>query len=599
MPVGPGPESVGISLYAVDPNAGKWDKTTWDGGYWGAVKWNRIDCDVTEVTTRWGATDEAGILSLVSAGELDVTTFDPDRTLDPTNAASPFYGAVRPGTPVRVVGLAPGEIVAGTAIIDDATYDLAAAAGRIRAVDGIAYLGQAQVPDGTALPNTMRARTRAVVAAVGLASLIPVEPEAATDPDVDPPVAPHDGIAAPAWEIIARAAEDSLTIVWLDPAGTLRFRSWGALPDSGVNLGCPDVDSADELWLPGLSTILTTASAGPVRNSVRAYSSGTVWQPARVDPISKAKYGPRPFDVERVVPDFANWGDRILADRADSGLEIAIGEVRPFDVPQLAALLSLTGPATVRVRDDEHGDLLDFDAGVIGATIAVTANGWRWQLVTTVPRVQWDDVAPIPPEPPIPPPDPWHVETRTYIATSDALLALTSGGAKYGAGAATSLPVGGWQGWTYRSCAKFPTIPFTKVRAVRSATLGLRTTTQVRIGFGSNPKLELRRITSSWSAGSSSSPSSGNAVVWPGPSTTTSGAKTSTMPGGQNVDKAIDVTAIVKAWGPTSIGGSAAPQYGIELREISGSETYTTEVWPMEQGGAARPVLTVVVEVFD
>lgn len=597
--VGPGPESVDVQLWAVDPLAGKWDRATWDGAYWGSPDWRAVDCEVTEATSRWGVTDEAGILSVVSAGEMDVATYDPLRILDPTNTSSPFYGAVRPGVAIRLRGKAPTDTAAGTGIIDEATYDVASSRGRIRAIDGIAYLAQAQVPDGTVLSNTLRARTREVVNAVGLGVLVPVEPEAPTDPDVDPAVAAHDGVAAPAWEVISKAAADALWIVWLSPDGTLRFRSWGALPDAGLNLGCADPDSADELWLEGLSTVYSAASGAPVRNSVRAYSSGTTWQPARVDGPSIEKYGRRPYDVERIVPAFTTWADRVLADRADAGLQVGIGDVRPMSEPELAALLALTGPALIRVRDDSHGPVIDWQAGAVGATLGVTAAGWRWQIVTTVPRSEWEQEQP-PPIPPDPPPDPWHVETRTYTCTKDALLALTSGGAKYGAGAANTLPVGGWSGWTYRAVIDFQAISWTKIRAVRTATLNLRTTDQDRVGFGSSPKLEVRRITGSWSEGSASSPSSGNSVVWPGPDTTSSGAKTSTMPGSENAEKDIDVTAMVRAWAPVAAGGSGAAQRGLQLREISGSTTYTTEVWPRESGtSAARPVLTVVLEVFD
>lgn len=726
----------------------------WDGGRWGSPAWQRVDCEITEATSRWGATDEAGILSVASAGEMDIRTLDPKRILDPTNNASPFYGAIRPGTPVRILGLVPGEVVAGTGILDEAGYDVGAERGRLRAIDGIAYLGQAQVPDGAVLPNTLRARIRAVVAAVGLGSLVPVEAEpgsnveriinggfengltgwtafgattvfadpssspaggmalrtvgngaaypvtqqrlsvipgatytvraysksagtsveidtrvdstlgattitggvvsfvrtAAAETDykldtatyvvpadgsvdglfvqlyigsgaslasqdcrwdgvsvvgpaepqlVDPPVAVHDGKAASAWDIINRAAQDALTYVWLDPAGVLRSRSWGALPDAGFNLGCPDPESADEPWLSGITTIVASASGAPVRNSIRAYTAGTTWSAARTDPVSAAKYGPRPFDAARVVPSFATWADRILADRADAGLAITAGEVRPFTLPELAYLLGLDGPEVVRVRDDEHGPVIDYDAGVIGATLGVTAHGWRWRLVTTIPRVEWDAVEPPPVVPPIPPPNPYHTESRTYIATSDALLALTSGGARYGAGGASTIPVGGWSGWTYRGVIAFPAIPWTKVRAVVSATLNLDTTTQVRVGFGSSPKLEVRRITQSWSAGSSSSPSSGNAVVWPGPSTTDTGKVVASMPTAQNAAKGIRVDAIARSWAPTSVGGTAAPQYGLMLRETSSSGTYTTEVWPVEKGGAQRPELVLVLEVFD
>jgi hypothetical protein len=302
-----------------------------------------------------------------------------------------------------------------------------------------------------------------------------------------------------------------------------------------------------------------------------------------------------------VVPDRVTWAGRILADRADAGLEVAVGEVRPYTELELRGLLEATleGPSIVRLYDDSHGEPVDLDTGYIGALVGMSPAGWRWRLVAMISRVEWDNIVPEPPDPPIPPPNPWHTETRTYVATSDALLALTSGGAKYGAGASTSLPVGGWQGWTYRSCIKFPSIPWTKVRAVKAARLKLRTSTQVRVGFGSNPKLEVRRITESWSAGSSSSPSSGNAVVWPGPSTTTSGAVTEGMPGGQNADESIRIDAIARAWAPASVGGSGASQQGVMLRETGNVDNTTTEVWPVEQGGAARPTLELDLEVFD
>jgi hypothetical protein len=601
--IGPGVESVGVLLWAADPDAARWQRSTWGGADWSSPAWQSVGCDVSSGDSKWGSSQEAGILSIAEASELDLVTYDPNRELDPLNTASPYYGAVKPGTPIRLVGYAPGEIIAGTGYIDEISYDLASARGRVRAIGGIAYLAQAQLAAGVTLPNTLRARTRAVVAAVGLASITPVEPEAPADPDVDPPVAPYINTdARSAWQVISEAATDALWYVWADPTGLIRFRSWGALLDAPISVGCPPGDAdPDEVWLAGISTIETTAAGDAVRNSVRAYSAGTTWQPARTDPISIRLYGPRPFDVQRVVPDFATWADRILADRADAGLDIAVGEVRPYTESELAALLntSLQGPAIIRVRDDAHGEIVDIDVGMIGARIGVTPVGWRFGLATLISRVAWEDITPEPPVPPIPPPDPWHVETRTYIATSDALIALTSGGAKYGAGASTSLPFGTWSGWTYRSLLAFPSIPWTKVRAIRSATLKLTTSTQVRIGFGSSPKTDIRRITSGWSAGSSSSPSGSNAVVWPGPNTTSSGAVSASMGTAQSAAKSIRVDAIVRAWAPASAGGSGAGQYGIRLGEYSSSGSNTGEVWPVEQGGSARPTLELVVEVFD
>ena len=757
--IGPGPESVDVQLYAAAPTAARWDRAVWDGGAWGAPAWQSVDCDVIEASYVRGVTDEAGVLSQSAAGPMDLATLDPNRELDPSNADGPYFGAVAPGTPLRLVGGAAGAMVGVWAgYVDEASYDVASQRGRVRCVDAIALLAQTQIPDGTALPNTLRARVRAIVAAVGLA--VPVVPEVAlvqllrdpsfeavpTDPawtnvavgsgsgsqansgapdgarvlrmngaaggssyrqviasppipgavysfagtvfrntgsvtapqvllrgrdtggtligpvstltavttqswepltggswtcptdgsiaslelwcsgggnaadvhyfdalsvvgpdplsslGVDPPVAPFDGKAVSAWTAIQNAALDALTLVWLDPDGTIRFTSWGALPDASVSIGCPPAGEPAAAWIGGLSTIQYAMSAGPIRNRVRAYSAlPSTWQPYQDDAASIARYGARSLDVDRVVPDFATWSGRILADRADAGLDVTLGEVRPYSLAELLALLAIgtTGPQVVRVADSDHGTPIDDSVGIVGTAGRVTSAGWSFRYVTMIPRADWDAVEPPPVTPPIPPPDPYHQETRTYIATSDALLALTSGGSKYGAGAASSLPVGSWQGWTYRACIQLPAIPWTKVRRVVSATLRLQTTTQVRVGFGSSPTIEIQRITGSWSAGSSSSPSGSNSVVYPGPTTTTAGAKRTNMPTGQNAGQNVDVTAIATAWAPSAIGGSAAAQRGVMLLPGSGSGVDTTEVWPTEQGGAARPTLTLVVEVFD
>ena len=74
---------------------------------------------------------------------------------------------------------------------------------------------------------------------------------------------------------------------------------------------------------------------------------------------------------------------------------------------------------------------------------------------------------------------------------------------------------------------------------------------------------------------------------------------TSSLPSGQNVDKGIRVDALVRAWAPSSAGGSGATQQGLALYEASGSGSNTSEVWPVEQGGAARPSLVLELEVFD
>jgi hypothetical protein len=757
--VGPGAESVLIELYAPEANAPRWDSALWDAAAYPLVGWNPVGCDVLEAAYQYGATDEAGVLSLPQAGQLDLRTRDVARELDPSNSEGPFFGAVVPGTPIRIrSSAAAGDLPAWTGYLDTADYDVATAAGRLAAVDGIAYLAQADVPDGTVLPNTLRARVRAVIDAVGLSAVVPVVPDlvsgqqlvntgfedaalgawqlvnagpntgavnyggshsggrvltvkgpggyaravqriacepggvytltgytkwntgaglkgtlgivprdingaqlsgevkrtstnanpsawepitltytapadgsvatieaacqldtgtttatdqplfddvtltgpiAGTSLGVDPPVAPFDGKARPAWAIILDACQDALTYPWLDAAGTLRFRSWGAFPSAPFAIGCGDPSEGP--WLAGIRTIGYSSAGDTIRNAVQAWSAPDVPTVPATDVASIATYGQRMLAVDRVVPAFPDWSARILADRAGAGLSVDLGEVRPYTVAELGQLLRINvdGPQVVRVRDEDHGPVIDRTVGAIGGLVRVTAAGWSFDLVAMIPRVEWIEVEP-PPEPIAPPVGgTWHRETRSYVASSDALLALTSGGSKYGAGAANSLPVGAWSGWTYRACLAFPAIPWTKVRAVVSATLQLDTSDQVRIGFGSGPTIELRRITAGWSAGSSSSPSGSNAVVWPGPPTTSTGAVRSNVTRSENAAVGIRVDAIARAWAPKEAGGSGAGAYGIMLLEGSGSTADTTEFWPVEKGGAQRPQLDLVLDVFD
>lgn len=750
--IGPGAESVGVELYAATTVDSRWDRALWDGQTWDAPSWEPVECEVLEASYRWGAGSEAGVLSIPDAGAMDLRTYDPDRLLDPLASSSPFFGSIRPGTPVRLVGKAGVTIPGWTGYLDEARYELASAEGRLRAVDGIAYLAQAEVPEGTALPNALRARVRAVVVAVGLTATVPVQPDqtiinlaadgsfeavptvawipanagagsgslvtagtpdgtralkvvggaggasyrqtivgtpvpgvtysiqgyvsrptgaafgqlvvtgrnlagafagptttltgsviggwellAGTwvcpadgsvasvevwcqssalatdaplfdqvqlwgpDPDAilpdDPAVAAHDGKARAAWSVIQDAALDALTYVWLDGSGVLRFTPWGSLPDATYAVGCDD--GTGGAWIAGIASLEAIAQADGIRNSVRSWASANTFGAAVKDPGSLAKYGERRLDAARIIPAASVWAQRILDDRADSGLEVTLGELRPYNNVELALLLDgeLDGPARLRVRDDDHGELVDLTVAIIGGAAGVTPNGWRFRYVTMIPRAEWDQEEPPAPEPPIPPPDPFHTETRTYIATSDALIALTSGGAKYGAGASSSLPVGAWSGWSYRGLVQFPAIPWTKIKRIVSATIILRTTTAMRVGFGSSPTIELKRITGSWSAGSSSSPSSGNAVVWPGPAVT--GSVRSNVTASQSTTVRIRVDSLVLPWAPTSVGGTLAAQRGLALYGGSGSQADTTEFYPVEKGGTDRPTLELVLEVFD
>jgi hypothetical protein len=226
--------------------------------------------------------------------------------------------------------------------------------------------------------------------------------------------------------------------------------------------------------------------------------------------------------------------------------------------------------------------------------------GYSAEAVAYVPASAWDDAYTPPPDPPDPEPPPTTRVTRTYACTKDSRLHRTSGGAEYGSGTEGQLPVGYWSGTKNRALLDFATIPWTDVVKVVSARLLVTTSSQVNVGFGSAPKVEARRITGSWSEGSASSPSSGNAVTWPGPSVTTSGAKQTAITRSENNREAVDVSSIVRAWAPTAAGGSAATKRGIALYSPGESSgTYTTEFLSRETSGSASdPVLELTLDVL-
>lgn len=190
------------------------------------------------------------------------------------------------------------------------------------------------------------------------------------------------------------------------------------------------------------------------------------------------------------------------------------------------------------------------------------------------------------------------LEQRTYIASQDALLQLTPGGARKGAGASQVLPVGAFDGYTYRSAIEFPEVDWTGVKRLVSATLVLTRSDQQMVQFGSEPTYVIRRITRPWSSGVIVSPSPNASYVYPGgPTAPTTQIRDHPRPL-ENRVRRVNVTNIVLAWVPVTSGGRGiAKDYGFMLMPGSGRERDTIEFWSLEHGGASRPVLELQVEV--
>jgi len=413
--------------------------------------------------------------------------------------------------------------------------------------------------------------------------------------DGDPPIgaAPTPGGDGTfgVWDWLMVAAADCLRAGWVDHDNVLRFRPYGDPRDMGLALGGAD-------GIP-LEDLVPTADLDAVFNVVAARPAAATWTEVR-DVESVSRYGERRLDRDRVTPDAANWVARVLADRAEASLDYAPRTLRLRDAVDLEALATAGMVDTVRIRVDSADPPVEVAASLLGVSMAVDPEaGWSADVVAYVPAAAWDDsYTPPPTIPPVIPPTTTRV-TRTYAATKDSRLHRTSGGAEYGSGTEGQLPVGYWQGSKNRALLDFASIPWTGVVKVVSARLLVTVSTQVNVGFGSGPKVELRRITGTWSEGSASSPSGSNAVKWPGPSTTTTGAKQSTVSKSEGARVGLDCTSIVRAWAPAAAGGSGSNKRGVAIYSAGeASGTYTTEFLSRETGTTgSRPVLELTLDV--
>ena len=190
------------------------------------------------------------------------------------------------------------------------------------------------------------------------------------------------------------------------------------------------------------------------------------------------------------------------------------------------------------------------------------------------------------------------MSTLTVKANRSSQFAESPSGTNLGAGQDAHLPVGYWSGYHYRAAVGFPTPAWPASGVINSATLKLRATGEVHVARGSSRDLEILRITGSWTANSATQDGggsmSGAETDWPGPSTTTAGLKNATGPDTDDAWLTEDVTTIVRAMAPASMGGGGAAWLGFLLRpNVSGSTADTWECYSAKASSSDRPVLEV------
>lgn len=229
----PDPGRAILEIYVHDEEATRWGTATWSAdltptgteGIWSGAGWQDVTPEGVTVHISWGSSrPERGILAIQEAQSWLVTTYDPDRVLDPGNVDGPFYPELVTGVPIRLRNDASGRTIR-TGFIDRIEYAYKAPEyrGQIEASSSIAIAVRAKIEADTLLGNTLKERVLDAHTASGLAiggvSLVD------NGEGVYPELALSDKMEGEKslWEHIYRAAQEIGWVAWEDSAGTFRF----------------------------------------------------------------------------------------------------------------------------------------------------------------------------------------------------------------------------------------------------------------------------------------------------------------------------------------------------------------------------------------
>jgi hypothetical protein len=410
-----------------------------------------------------------------------------------------------------------------------------------------------------------------------------------TEELIDAPVGPALTVEASVWTHILTASLDALYAAWLDRAGTLRFRSFGNPQDTGFQAGGAE-------GIP-ISTLKTQGSLQGVYTHVIAFDDGAPTVPVEAtDATKKSLYGDIVLKRDQPVPDAAVWVASVLADRSGASLQYEPGTLYPQTEEMLESILNLGMIDIAHLVAESVDPSVDVAARVLGGVIvADTGTGWTAQLSTYVPATEWDEAEQPEPPPIEPPPNVITGVVRTYACTKDSRLAHSSS-LDAGNGLDVNLPIGNIGAYRNRAVMGFASIPFAGVVSVDKAELLVTIGSNSCGAFGSDPKVNVSRLTGGFSEGTynvNCGFGTGNAVKYPGPSTTSSGAVTKAVSKTTGTQVAIDITAIVKAW------HSGQSQHGLMVKS-AGEDTakYTTAFYARHHGTAGnRPSLRLTLTV--
>lgn len=348
-----------LEIFASDPGASRWGSALWGpvtppAGAWSSAGWRDVTPQGIDARIRWGSDQpERGILSRPDAGTWSVNMFDPDRLLDPSNASSPYATDLVPGLPIRI---SHRGVVMRTGLAESIGHAMADHLGLIRATDAQATLANAMVPEDSALPDTLRARARAAISAAGVT--VTVEPD---PPTGDPAVAPRLEGEYSAWRHIVDAAEQVLSIPYIDRDGRLGFRAWAAPLIRGRELGAPE--------LIDLLAVASDQGLYSVVQALQTVADGGLVIERALTP--KPRYGARTFARDDPTIDADGWAAAVLAERAWPSIRWVPGAMRPLDAAGVERLGTIEPIELVSILVTGESPPVIAGAIVVGGEITV------------------------------------------------------------------------------------------------------------------------------------------------------------------------------------------------------------------------------------
>lgn len=370
--------------------------------------WTDIACQVVSARSSWGTQKSAGILSQADPGTLELEIYDPDRLLDPTNTASPYYLMLRPWLWIRLVfDNGVKRIVIKSGYVDSLVHTVSTKMGSIRANDWITLLANAGYPNEFLAQDTLLQYSTLHTFAVGILNAawsptfvvgggsggspvsLPVTVETETTPvpiDVYTHTVSLGSVGPAVWSWITERSIAALYYAYMDAANVIHFRdsTYGHQP--GIALGV-----SGPLPLDFIGAI----DAQGVANSVYVVvgNAAAVW--AGYDDQSKRsvfQWGVKQYTSPRIpakppgLYSAQEWGKLVRDDRNQPAFQALPVRIWPASVAEFEKLLGIEGMQLILMQFDSVTPQISLFGRAIGQVVNVDDDGWSVELSTWIPR---------------------------------------------------------------------------------------------------------------------------------------------------------------------------------------------------------------------